>query len=199
MMICCLMWLSSRLALLFAVNLIWSINSFAQEPTTFQYIYDSRNQLVRAIDSTGIVLTYTYDEVGNILAVSRTSVGNLPPPSITSVTPNQVNQDSTATLVISGSGLLGGKVTTTHSGITVKGAFGSDTKLTVNLAIAATATLGPARLTLTTVTGSAPIDITVLGPIPRITNVVPSSGPSTGGTAVTLSGSNFTTGTTVTF
>src|SRR5439155_9480558 len=47
--------------------------------------------------------------------------------------------------------------------------------------------------------GSAPIDITVLGPIPRITSVVPSSGPPTGGTAVTISGSNLTASTTVAF
>src|ERR1041385_3019986 len=73
---------------------------------TFQYFYDSRNQLARVIDSAGNVITYSYDEVGNILAITRTTVGSLPPPVISAVSPNQVNQSASVTLTITGTGLL---------------------------------------------------------------------------------------------
>lgn len=165
--------------LAWVVVLLASIEPSARGQITFQYVYDSRNQLVRAIDSTGIAITYTYDEVGNILNVSRSTIGNIPPPSISNVTPNRVNQGDTVQLSVSGASLLGAQVATTHTGITVLSAFGEDTKATVNLAVASTATLGNAVLSLTTITGSAPINITVVGPRPRITSIAPAEGPST--------------------
>src|SRR5438128_2390002 len=94
-----------------------NFNALGQQPITFQYIYDSRSQLARVLDSVGNVVTYTYDEVGNILAVTRNTVGNLSPPVVTTVTPNRLNQGESATLNITGTSLLGGRVTTTYPGI----------------------------------------------------------------------------------
>ena len=44
---------------------------FAQVPTSFQYFYDDNGQLIKAVDSAGIVIEYVYDEVGNMLQIKR--------------------------------------------------------------------------------------------------------------------------------
>ena len=43
----------------------------AQEPITFQYFYDDTDQLIKAVDSTGVVIEYVYDEVGTPSDASR--------------------------------------------------------------------------------------------------------------------------------
>ncbi len=183
--------LAARLTELLFVIVFGAI-VFAQTPVTFQYFYDSLNQLARVIDSNGNVITYTYDEVGNLVSVTRTTVANLPPPMLTTAAPSQVNQDDPAAVVLTGTGLLGGAVTTAHPGITITGsALIDDTRITVSLIVAPTAQLGPAPLTVTTIRGSASINITVVGPRPRITSISPSQGPSTGGTTVTVTGKYF--------
>src|SRR5262249_5344224 len=47
---------------------------FAQAPITFQYFYDDLNQLVKVVDSTGVVIQYVYDPVGNISQVLRSTL-----------------------------------------------------------------------------------------------------------------------------
>ena len=47
--------------ILFSVCLLSVIGAHA---TTFQYLYDDRNQLSKVVDSTGIVIEYIYDPVG---------------------------------------------------------------------------------------------------------------------------------------
>src|ERR1039458_3516842 len=46
----------------------------AQQPVTFQYFYDDLNQLVKVVDSTGVVIQYVYDPVGNITQINRSSI-----------------------------------------------------------------------------------------------------------------------------
>ena len=69
----------------------------AQQPITFQYVYDDLNQLTKMIDTTGIVLTYLYDPLGNILQVSRSTVsaGAL---TIFNITPLSVVTGGTLTI-----------------------------------------------------------------------------------------------------
>ncbi|MGH9897132.1 MAG: IPT/TIG domain-containing protein, partial [bacterium] len=171
----------------------------AQTPDAIQYIYDSLNRLARVIDQTGEVATYNYDAVGNILSIERTTVDQLAPPELTSVTPNQVSQGESATLVFTGTSLLGGTVTTTHPGLTIEGSSGTDNQITAPVSVAVTAALGTATLTVTTVAGSDSIQIEVLGPRPLITGVTPGQGPSFGGTQVTVSGSHLTPDTSIAF
>ncbi len=177
---------------------MWGLSPVMGQSGTIQYTYDSLNQLSRVIDSEGNVLTYTYDEVGNILSIERTTLGDIPLPTLTSATPNQINQDDPATVVLSGTSLLGGTVSTTHPGITVDGFFGDDTQITVNLTVDISSPLGPAPLTVTTVKGSDTMNVTVVAQRPRITSITPNQGPSTGDTAVTVSGRHFTPDTTLT-
>jgi YD repeat-containing protein len=63
----------------------------AEGPMTFQYFYDDSGQLIKVLDSTGIVIEYVYDAVGNMLQVKRSTVapGVL---TIFSFTPNRVGR-----------------------------------------------------------------------------------------------------------
>ena len=45
----------------------------AQGPIGFQYFYDDLNQLIKVIDSTGVVIDYSYDAVGNITQIKRST------------------------------------------------------------------------------------------------------------------------------
>ena len=164
----------------------------------FEYNYDALNRLIRVVDSDDNVITYNYDEVGNILSIERTTVGNLPQPTLTNATPNQFNQADLATLVLTGTSLLGGVVTTTHPGMTIDGVFGDDTQITANLTVDISAPLGPAPLTVTTVSGADSLNVTILGARPLITSITPNFGPSTGGTPVTVTGLRFTSDTILT-
>src|SRR5258708_2129009 len=71
--------------------------ALAQSPITFQYFYDDLNQLVRVVDSTGVVVEYAYDSVGNILQINRSNVtpGAL---AIFSATPQTIATGGTITI-----------------------------------------------------------------------------------------------------
>lgn len=92
--------------------------TLAQQQMEFTYIYDQSGRLVRAIDSTGNVLTYTYDAAGNLLSITRTKVEQLGPPTIISVTPNSftISPNEQIALVVEGTNLLGADVTTNNPG-----------------------------------------------------------------------------------
>lgn len=49
----------------------------AQDPIDFQYVYDELGQLVKVIDSQGVVIEYVYDEVGNMLEIKRSTAEGL--------------------------------------------------------------------------------------------------------------------------
>jgi len=169
----------------------------AQEQVEFQYIYDENQRLVRAIDSEGNVLTYTYDPVGNVLSITRGNAADLVP-VITGVTPNTVNQGETVELLITGTGFLGRVLTTDNPGITIERSRGTDTEVTATLIVAPDARLGPTTLTVTTSLGFDSATITVLGPVPTVVGISPSRGTSAGGTPVTISGTNLTPDTIIT-
>jgi len=71
--------------------------ALAQQPIAFQYFYDDVNQLVKVVDSTGVVVQYVYDSVGNILQINRssTAAGTL---AIFNVTPTTVVTGGTITI-----------------------------------------------------------------------------------------------------
>src|ERR1044072_7931644 len=75
--------------------------SHAQTPITFQYFYDDTGQLIKVVDSTGIVIEYVYDEVGNMLQVKRSNT-TPGPLVIFSFTPQQGGPPTT--IAISGQG-----------------------------------------------------------------------------------------------
>ena len=141
----------------------------AQQPITFQYIYDDLNQLSKVIDSTGVVLTYVYDPVGNILQVSRSTVsaGGL---TIFNVTPTNVvtgghPHDPGQGFSVPPSANV---VTLNVSALTVVSA----TTTTVMVAIPVNATSGTISITAGGVNVSSTSPVTVL-PVPTILSLSP--------------------------
>ena len=58
---------SSLVAVLFCAHVL---------AETFQYIYDETGQLIKVIDSTGMVIKYVCDDVGNLLVFKYFAVNS---------------------------------------------------------------------------------------------------------------------------
>src|SRR4051812_12567555 len=71
--------------------------AFAQTPVTFQYFYDATGQLIRVVDSTGVVIEYVYDAVGNTVEVKRSNV-NPTQLSILGLSPSQGTRGTLVTI-----------------------------------------------------------------------------------------------------
>src|SRR6185437_10614115 len=61
----------------------------AQSGVGFQYFYDSNGQLIKVVDSSGNVVSYTYDSVGNILSIARSTIAGANTLAILNFTPQQ--------------------------------------------------------------------------------------------------------------
>ena len=140
----------------------------------------------------------------DVHAVQNVSITALPPPppAVTGVSP------------ASGSTLGGTLVTVTGTNLSGATAvkFGSlaATNVTVNSATTVTATtpgevVGPVDVSVTTPGGTSPVNAPAdqftftPPPLPTVTGVSPTGGPTTGGTPVTITGTNFTGATAVQF
>jgi len=168
-----------------------------------------------SVDSTGTSITIsspaeaagTVDvEVTTPVATSATSGADiytyttLPAPTVTSISPTSGVQAGGTSVTITGTNFT--------STSTVK--FGANSAtVTVNSATQITASSPAASastvdVTVTNATGtsatsSADIYTYTTLPAPTVTSINPSSGPAAGGTSVTITGANFTAGSTVKF
>lgn len=145
----------------------------------------------------------TYNPDVNFTASSGSLPGgqvvNAGPPAVTSISPNNGPVTGGTIVTITGTSFTGAT--------SVK--FGSinATSFTVNSATSITATApagaGTVDVTVTTAVGTSPASpadgFTYNLPMPSIISVSPNTGPTTGGTAVTISGTNFTGTTSVKF
>jgi hypothetical protein len=120
-------------------------------------------------------------------------------PNVTSVSPTSGPTAGGTSVTITGTGFTG--ASTVHFGGTVAASFGvnSDTSIT---AVSPAEAAGTVDVTVTTPGGTSPTssadDFTfVSGPI--VTSVSPNSGPTAGGTSVTITGTGFTGATSVDF
>ncbi|MGY3676734.1 IPT/TIG domain-containing protein [Streptomyces sp. TE33382] len=120
------------------------------------------------------------------------------PPTITTINPSQGPTTGGTTVTLTGTGMAGSTAVR----------FGSTnaTSFTVNSATQITAvspprTAGAAAVTVLHPTGNSnSVTFTyVVAQVPAVTGVAPSSGPTSGGTSVTLTGTGFTGATAVTF
>jgi len=124
----------------------------------------------------------------------------VPPPAVTGISPSNGPTSGGTTVIVSGTGFTGatevyfGTTAVTSSGFTVN----SDTTITVP----SPAGSGTVDITVTTPGGtSAPsaADQFTYYPAPAITTVLPASGTQSGGTLVTITGTNLAGATQVTF
>jgi hypothetical protein len=121
----------------------------------------------------------------------------LPAPTITSLTPNQGPEAGGTSVTITGTGFTG--TTGVTFGGTPATSFVVDSDTTIS-AITPAHTAGAVPTVVTAPGGdSAPQTFTYLPSPPTIGSLSPNQGPDTGGTTVTITGTNFTGTTAVTF
>ncbi|WP_158630935.1 IPT/TIG domain-containing protein [Micromonospora inaquosa] len=122
-------------------------------------------------------------------------------PIAASITPDEGPQSGGQTVTITGAGFIPGGTTVTFDGAPA-------TDVTVNAggtsltAVTPPGAIGPAAVVVSTGSGSAaPLDYTYLadGSDADVTGLTPTSGPTSGGTTVTITGTGFTGATGVTF
>ncbi|MBL8234073.1 MAG: IPT/TIG domain-containing protein [Bryobacterales bacterium] len=152
-----------------ALALMMAMMLPAQQPMTFQYFYDDTGQLIKVVDSTGIVIEYVYDAVGNMLEVKRSTVT----PGALSVFSFAPQQGTTGAVVT----IMGQGFSTTASANQVR--FGtvlatvlSATTTQLVVQIPPGAVTGPVSVTVGTQTASSSTAFSVV-PVPVITSIRP--------------------------
>jgi len=126
------------------------------------------------------------------------AAGSLPAPTVTGVNPNNGPAAGGASVTITGTNFVSGATATF-------GGTGATNVVVVNsttiTATTAAHAAGAVTVTVTnpdTQSGSLTNGYTYLGPAPTVTGVNPNNGPAAGGTPITISGTNFVSGATVT-
>ncbi|HMD69819.1 MAG TPA: IPT/TIG domain-containing protein [Bryobacteraceae bacterium] len=125
---------------------------------------------------------------------------NPPAPVLTSVSPASGVQGTSLPVTLAGSNFVtGATVAVSNPGVTAGSVtIVSATQITATLTIAANAALGAANVTVTTSGGTSGTAVfTVNPPAPVLTSVSPASGVQGTSVPVTLAGSNFVSGATV--
>jgi YVTN family beta-propeller protein len=120
-------------------------------------------------------------------------------PIVTGVSPNSGQVDAETTVTITGGDFTG--ATAVHFGTVEAVNFGLDNDGEIT-AVSPEGGSGPVNVTVTTPAGTStisPADQYTYDNGPGVTSVSPTSGPSSGGTAVTITGSNFAGATAVDF
>ncbi|HYN43323.1 MAG TPA: IPT/TIG domain-containing protein, partial [Thermoanaerobaculia bacterium] len=138
--------------------------------------------------------------VGNVFfAISRPSFtisAPLPPPTVSAIDPASGTTLGGTTVTITGTNLTGATAVTFGGTAATAYTVNSATRITATTPVHAA---GAVDVAVTTPGGTATSTggFTYVVPTPTITAVSPSSGPAAGGTPVTITGSGFVTGATV--
>ena len=122
-------------------------------------------------------------------------------PTLTSISPTSGARGTTVTVTLTGTGLTGATgVDVSGSGVTVSNVTAvNDTTVTATFTITAGANLTARNVSVVTSTGPTNnVAFTIVNPPPpTLASISPASGSRGASVAVTLTGTNFTTGTTV--
>ena len=121
------------------------------------------------------------------------------PPTITSVSPNVGPVAGGTTVTITGTNFQAG-VTVTFGGVAAT--VNSSTATSISVTTPAGSVAGPVSVVVSNPTGQSATlanGFTYQGPAPTVSSLTPTSGTSSGGTSVTISGTNFVSGAKVTF
>lgn len=161
----------------------------AQPQDAIQYIYDDLNRLIGVVDQQGNAATYTYDATGNILKIERFTISHAPP-QIAALVPAEAEAGREVAVAISGQNLLTvRRLTIDNSGILARFLGATPEAVSAVFAIAPTAPLGPATVTVTTAFGAATTVFTIVPPAPVLARLDPSQGAL--GAPITLEGDGF--------
>ena len=176
--------------------LLFLFCSFARPQTpgnTTVYIYDELGRLKAVISPSGEAAIYSYDAAGNIVSITRRVAGEV---SIIEFTPHEGSIGASVTIYGTGFSAVPSENAVQFNGVSAQVTSASATQLITS--VPAGATTGP--ISITTPTGQATstiiFEVNNLGP--TITGFAPAIGTAksvtgTGGTAVTINGTNFNT------
>ncbi len=145
---------------------------------------------IRAFNTAGLHSPYSNE-------ATATVTGVVPAPTVSSLTPLTGPTTGGTPVTLSGTGFLAGATVTVGGTAATVTALTSTTITAVTPAHAA----GAASVVVTNPGGlsaTAPSSFTYQPPAPTVTSLTPLTGPTTGGTPVTLSGTGFLAGATVT-
>ena len=132
---------------------------YAQQPSII-YVYDDLGRLSRVVDQNNECATYEYDAVGNILSITR-GMNCLQPPTVDSLSQGSANAGETTCITITGTNFLGATVTTDNPDVQISRVRVSETSIEVCLMVSPFASLGTARIIITTMAGVIERAITI--------------------------------------
>ncbi len=141
------------------------------------------------------------DTSGSSLPNGFTYTTSVPAPSVSSVNPTSGPTTGGTSVTITGLNFVNG-ATVTFGGAAASGvSFGGSTSLTCTTPSHAAGAVDVVVTNPDTQSGTltSGFTYTASAPAPTVSSVNPTSGPTTGGTSVTITGSNFVSGATVTF
>lgn len=126
------------------------------------------------------------------------SSGGTPAPTVSSVSPNSGSTNGGTAVTITGTNFSVGATVTFGGTAATNVSVASSTSIT---ATTPAQTAGAVAVAVNTggQSGTLPNGFTYISPTPTVSSVSPNSGSSNGGTAVTITGTNFAAGATVTF
>lgn len=166
--------------------LICGLGLYAQAPITFQYFYDDTGQLIKAVDSTGVVIEYVYDAVGNMLQIKRSTVG-AGALTIFNFTPQQGGPFATVTILGQGFSTTASANTVLFNG--VAGTVLSATSTTLVVSVPANATAGPISVTVGAQTSISSGNFAVSA-VPVISSIAPKGALAGTSVSITVTGLN---------
>ncbi len=168
------------------LGLLGAVHS-ASANIEYRYFYDELNRLVKAVDSTGVVLEYVYDEVGNILDVIRTENNGV---SILDVQPHA--SQAGALVVIEGIGFssVANENSVTFDGISANVLSATANKLEVEVPAGVTAGVLVVTVAGNTATANNNFQLQVLPVISSLSIPYVLSGTSI--PSLTVTGNNLT-------
>ncbi|WP_460573979.1 IPT/TIG domain-containing protein [Humibacter soli] len=169
---------------------------FGSTPAT-GFTVDSDGQITAVAPAgTGVV---DVTVVGSVACGTATDPGAFtyePAPAISSLNPNHGPQTGGTTVTIDGSGFTGATAVTLGGVAGTNLQIVSDTELIVDSPVHAP---GAVDVVVSTPAGDSAPQTFTFDPVPSVTSIDPSSGPQTGGTVVTITGTGFTGASGVTF
>jgi YD repeat-containing protein len=142
--------------------------AFSAAAGTERYDYDPLGRLIRYVDSDGQVTEYIYDAAGNLLEVRRAGTAQQLAPTIQSVTPAATRAGETIQVLVTGANLIGARLISPDSRITVGRVQATATTLGFAAAAAADAPVGTHAFTLTNGGGVASFAFSITPPLPRL-------------------------------
>lgn len=138
--------ITSRAFIFSLLMLVGILTCNGQNGIAFQYFYDDLGQLIRVADSSGNVVTYTYDPAGNCTAITRTALSSPTALAVFNFTPHRGTAGTTVTLLGQGFDPTAANDTVQFNGKAAS--ISSATATTLVVTVPSGATSGPVSVTV---------------------------------------------------